>query len=77
MISATSIGSGGLAAAAQRFGARAETVAAIGTSLPGATQVDLSSAAVRLIADKAGFEADAAVLRMAVETDRKVLDIRV
>ncbi len=77
MISATSISSTGLAAASRSFAGTAERVVDIGTSLPSATQVDLSSAAVQLIADKAAFTANAAVLRAVTESERKVLDIRV
>ncbi|WP_246686524.1 MULTISPECIES: hypothetical protein [unclassified Methylobacterium] len=52
-------------------------MAEIGTSLPSAAQVDLSSTAVRLIEDKAAFAANAAVLRASDAMERTVLDIRV
>ena len=77
MISATSISSAGLAAALQRFESTASRVAEIGTSLPSATQVDLSSTAVQLIEDKAAFTANAAVLRASHQAERKVLDLLV
>ena len=77
MISATSISSAGLVAASQRFASSATQVAEIGTSLPSATQVDLSSTAVQMIEDKAAFTANAAVLRASDAMERKVLDIRV
>lgn len=77
MISATSISSAGLGAASQRFEATATRVAEIGTSLPSATQVDLSDTAVRLIEDRAAFAANAAVLRTSDAAERRVLDILV
>ena len=77
MISATSISSAGLAAASQRFESTATRVAEIGTSLPSAAQVDLSSTAVQLIEDKAAFAANAAVVRASDAMERTVLDIRV
>ena len=77
MISATSTSSAGLVVATRNFASTATQVAEIGTSLPSATQVDLSSTAVRLIEDKAAFAANAAVLRASVAMERKVLDILV
>ncbi|GJE15585.1 hypothetical protein [Methylobacterium marchantiae] len=77
MISATSISSGGMAVAAQRFSSAAESIATLGTSLPSPTQVDLSSSAVRLIESKAEFGINAAVLKSSLDTDRRVLDILV
>ncbi len=75
MISATSISSSGLVAATRSFAGTATRVAEIGTSLPSATQVDLSDTAVRLIEDKAAFAANAAVLRTSDAAERRVLDI--
>ena len=75
MISAVSISTGGMAVAAQRYAAAAEDVATIGTSLPQATQVDLSATAVQLIESKADFGLNAAVLRSSVDTEKRVLDI--
>ncbi|WP_019903232.1 hypothetical protein [Methylobacterium sp. 77] len=77
MISATSISSGGMAVATQRFNNAAESIATVGTSLPSATQVDLSSSAVQLIESKAEFGINAAVLKSSLDTDRRVLDILV
>ncbi|MCC0807587.1 hypothetical protein FPV16_15345 [Methylobacterium sp. W2] len=77
MISATSISSGGMAAASQRFSNAAEQIATIGTSLPSPTQVDLSSSAVQLIESKADFELNTAVLKSTLDTEKRVLDILV
>ena len=75
MINAVSISSGGMAAATQRFAQAAEGVAAMGTSLPDATQVDLSSAALQMMEAKAEVGLNAAVLRLSVDLDKRVLDI--
>lgn len=77
MISAVSISTGGMAVAAQRYAAAAEDVAIIGTSLPQATQVDLSATAVELIESKAAISLNAAVLKSSVDTEKRVLDILV
>ncbi len=75
MINAMSISAGGMAVAAQRFSAAAESVASIGTSLPSATQVDLSTTAMQLLESKAQFGINAAVLKSSIEADKRVLDI--
>ena len=75
MISAVSISAGGMAAASQRYSAAAEDVATMGTSLPQATQVDLSATAVQLIESRAEFGLNAATLRSSLETEKRVLDI--
>ncbi|KQP08152.1 MAG: hypothetical protein Q7T93_12735 [Methylobacterium sp.] len=75
MISAVSISSGGMAAATQRFAQAAEGVATIGTSLPAATQVDLSSTALNLMEAKTDVSLNAAMLRTALDMEKRVLDI--
>ncbi|WP_027174214.1 hypothetical protein [Methylobacterium sp. 10] len=85
MSSAISISSGGMVAASQRFGNAAEQIASVGmtlpspmqveTSLPSATQVDLSSSAVQLMESKASFELNTAVLTSSLDTEKRVLDI--
>ena len=77
MISAVSISAGGMAAASQRYAVAAEKVATIGTSLPQATQIDLSATAVQMIESKAEFGLNAAVLKSSVDTEKRVLDILV
>lgn len=75
MISAVSASSGGIATALQRYGTAAEGVAAIGTSLPAAAQVDLSNTALQLIGAKSEVGLNTAVLKSSLDADRKVLDI--
>ncbi|KQP58497.1 hypothetical protein ASG40_08115 [Methylobacterium sp. Leaf399] len=77
MISAVSISAGGLAAATQRYSAAAETVATLGTSLPQASQVDLSTTAIELIESKAAVALNTAVMRSSIETEKRVLDMLV
>ncbi|WP_375409113.1 hypothetical protein [uncultured Methylobacterium sp.] len=77
MISAVSISAGGMAVASQRYAGAAEDVATMGTSLPQATQVDLSATAVQLIESKAAISLNAAVLKSSVDTEKRVLDILV
>lgn len=75
MISAVSISTGGMAAASQRYAAAAEDVATLGTSLPQATQIDLSATAVQLIESKAEIGLNAAMLKSSLDTEKRVLDI--
>lgn len=77
MISAVSISTGGMAVASQRYAAAAEDVATIGTSLPQATQVDLSATAVQLIESKSAVGLNAAVLKSSLDTEKRVLDVLV
>jgi phage tail protein X len=75
MISAISASSGGLQAATQRYATAAEGIAAIGTSLPSATQVDLSTTAVQLMQEKANIGMNTAILKSTLDSERRVLDI--
>ncbi|NEU13100.1 hypothetical protein G3T14_13255 [Methylobacterium sp. BTF04] len=75
MISAVSASSGGISTALQSYATAAEGVAAIGTSLPAAAQIDLSATALQLIGSKADVGLNTAILKSSLETDRKVLDI--
>ena len=75
MISAVSISSGGMAAATQRFTQAAEGVATIGTSLPAAAQVDLSTTALQLIQAKTDVSLNAAMMRSSLDMEKRVLDI--
>lgn len=75
MIGAITASQGGLAAATQRYGASVEAIAAIGTSLPAATQVDLSTTAVQMLQDKAAIGMNTAILKSSLESERRVLDI--
>ena len=75
MIGAITASQAGLAAAMQRYGATAEGIAAIGTSLPAATQVDLSTTAVQMLQDKAAIDMNTAILKSTFDSERRVLDI--
>ncbi|MGU3361749.1 hypothetical protein ACLBWX_15560 [Methylobacterium sp. M6A4_1b] len=75
MVSAISASSGGLLAATQRYATAAEGIAAIGTSLPSATQVDLSTTAVQLLQEKSNIGMNTAILKSTLESERRVLDI--
>ena len=75
MISAIAASSGGLVAATQRYASAAENVAAIGTSLPSATQVDLSATAAQMLQERANIGINTAVLKSSLDTERQVLDI--
>ncbi|MCJ2035201.1 hypothetical protein [Methylobacterium sp. J-068] len=75
MISAITASTSGLLAATQRYTTAAEGIATIGTSLPGATQVDLSATAVQLLQDKASIGMNTAILKSTFESERRVLDI--
>ena len=75
MIGSISASSGGIATALKRYDTAADSVAAIGTSLPAASQVDLSSTAQDLIESKAAVGLNTAILKTSLDTDRKVLDI--
>ncbi|WP_292507264.1 hypothetical protein [Methylobacterium sp.] len=66
-----------MAAASQRYAVAAEEVATIGTSLPQATQIDLSATAVQLIESKFEIGLNAAVLKSSLDTEKRVLDILV
>jgi flagellar hook protein FlgE len=87
MTSAMQIAAGGMAGASLRLNAAAEQVARIdagpsgtriptGTGLPEAATVDLSQAALDLIEARTGFAANAATVRVADETTRRLLDVR-
>ena len=52
-----------------------ENVAALGTSLPSATQVDLSATAAQMLQERANIGINTAVLKSSLDTDRQVLDI--
>ncbi|KQP33888.1 hypothetical protein ASF49_08510 [Methylobacterium sp. Leaf104] len=75
MVSAISASSGGLLAATQRYATAAEGVATIGTSLPSATQVDLSTTAVQLLQEKSNIGMNTAILKSTLDSERRVLDI--
>ncbi|KQP34053.1 hypothetical protein ASG60_00310 [Methylobacterium sp. Leaf469] len=75
MISAVSISSGGIAAATQRFAQAAEGIARIGTSLPAAAQVDLSTTAMQLLAAKTDVSLNTVMLRSSLDMEKRVLDI--
>lgn len=75
MIGSISASTGGIATALKRFDSAADGVAAIGTSLPAASQVDLSSTARDLIESKAAVRLNTAILKSSLEADRKILDI--
>lgn len=75
MINAISASSGGLQAATQRYATAAEGIATLGTSLPSATQVDLSTTVVQMMQEKANIGINAAILKSTFESERKVLDI--
>lgn len=75
MISAVAASSGGLLGAMQRYAAGAEGIAAIGTSLPAATQVDLSTTAAQMMQEKANIGMNTAILKSTLESERRVLDI--
>ena len=75
MIGAVSASSGGLVAATQRYASAVEPVAAIGTSLPSATQVDLSTTAVQMLQSKTEIGMNTAILKSSLESERRVLDI--
>ncbi|MCK2054235.1 MULTISPECIES: hypothetical protein [unclassified Methylobacterium] len=75
MVSAISASSGGLLAATQRYATAAEGISTFGTSLPSATQVDLSTTAVQLIQEQANIGLNTAVLKSTIDSERQVLDI--
>ncbi|WP_082503797.1 hypothetical protein [Methylobacterium sp. Leaf117] len=75
MVSAISASSGGLLAATQRYATAAEGISTFGTSLPSATQVDLSTTAVQLIQEQANIGLNTAVLKSTINSERQVLDI--
>ncbi|KQU17653.1 hypothetical protein ASG63_09120 [Methylobacterium sp. Leaf94] len=75
MVSAISASSGGLLAATQRYATAAEGIAILGTSLPSATQVDLSTTAVQLMQEKANIGMNTAILKSTLDSERRVLDI--
>lgn len=75
MIGSVSASIGGLATAAQRDGNAAESVGPIGTSLPAAAQVDLSAAALQLIASTSNVGVEAATLTSSRDSDRRALDM--
>ena len=54
---------------------RLRAIAAIGTSLPSATQVDLSTTAVQLMQEKANIGMNTAILKSTLDSERRVLDI--
>ncbi|MDB5646679.1 hypothetical protein [Methylobacterium sp.] len=75
MISAIAASSNGIAAATQRFASAAEGIAAMGTSLPSATQVDLSTTAVQMMQEKVNIGMNTAILKSTLDSERRVLDI--
>lgn len=75
MIDSISASTGGIATAMKRYDNAAENLAMIGTSLPAASQVDLSSTARDLIASKAEVGLNTAILKSSLDTERRVLDI--
>lgn len=75
MVSSISASSGGLLAATQRYATAAEGISTFGTSLPSATQVDLSATAVQLIQEQANIGLNTAVLKSTIDSERQVLDI--
>ncbi|MCJ2083480.1 hypothetical protein [Methylobacterium sp. J-090] len=50
-------------------------MATIGSSLPAATQVDLSSTALQLTEARTDFGLNAAMLRTSLDMEKRVLDI--
>ena len=75
MVNAISASTGGILAATQRYATAAEGIATIGTSLPRATQVDLSTTAVQMLQDKAAIDMNTAILKSTFDSERRVLDI--
>lgn len=75
MIGAVSASSDGIISALKRYNTAAEGVATMGTSLPAASQVDLSTSARDLIASQSDVGLNTAILKSSLETERKVLDI--
>lgn len=75
MIDSISTSTGGIATGLQRFGDAAQSVATVGTSLPAAAQIDLSSTALQLVASKSEVGLNTAILKSSLESERRVLDI--
>ena len=80
MIDASRVASTGMAAASTRLGEAAGRVASSGAAaagLPEAAVVSLSDAALDVIASRASFAANAAVLRSADTMTQRLLDARI
>jgi hypothetical protein len=77
MINAVSISSGGMALAVQQYAEAVKDIVVIGTSLPSPTQISLSGMALELIANKSDVSLNAAVMRSSLDTEKRVLDVRV